>query len=122
MPISNGENSEGWIFQAELFFEMNHLIEAKKMMAAEVSFEDEALAWYSWVDAQTPFSSRNGLKRQILDCFGSSQDGSLCDRFLDIKQTRTVVEYKRDYELMSTSMTRLPNEVLESTFIPTNKV
>ena len=27
MPIFNGKNLKGWIFRAELFFEMNHLLE-----------------------------------------------------------------------------------------------
>ena len=44
MPIFSGENLEGWIFRAELFFEMNHLTEMEKMMAAEVTVEVEALA------------------------------------------------------------------------------
>ena len=113
----NGENPEGWIFRAELFFEMNQLTKMEKMMVAGVSFEDKALAWYRWVDARTPFTSWNGLKRQILGRFGSSQAGSLCERFLDIRQTGTVAEYRQDYELMSTSMTGLPDEVLESAFV-----
>ena len=44
MPIFSGENPKGWIFRAELFFEMNHLSEMEKMMATGVSFEDEMLA------------------------------------------------------------------------------
>ena len=40
------ENMECWIFRANLFFVINHLFEAKRMMAAGVSFEEEALAWF----------------------------------------------------------------------------
>ena len=57
---------EGWIFRAELFFEMNQLTEMEKMIAAGVSFEDEALAWFRWVDAQTSLASWTELKRQLL--------------------------------------------------------
>ena len=57
------------------------------------------------------------LKRQLLGRFGSSQSGSLCERFLSIKQVGIVAEYKRDFEFMSASITGLPDEVLEGTFV-----
>ena len=117
MPLFCGENLEGWIFRAELFFEINRLTEAERMMAAGVSFEEEALAWFRWVDARTPFTSWADLKRQLLSRFGSSQAGSLCERFLGIKQVGSMAEYGREYELMSATMTGLPDEVLESTFV-----
>ena len=56
------------------------------------------------------------MKQQILARFSSSQAGSLCERFLGIRQTGTVVEYRKDFELMSASMTGLFDEELESTF------
>ena len=117
MPIFCGENPEGWIFRAELFFEINRLTEAERMMAVGVSFEEEALAWFRWVDARTPLTNWNDLKRQLLSHFGSSRDGSLCERFLGIRQVGTVADYRKEYELMSATMTGLPDEVLESTFV-----
>ena len=39
MPVFNGECPEGWIFRAELYFEMNQLMEMERLMAAGVSFE-----------------------------------------------------------------------------------
>ena len=53
MLTFNGENPDGWIFRAELFFEMNQLSKTEKIMVARVSFEEKALAWYCWVDART---------------------------------------------------------------------
>ena len=44
MLVFNGGSPEGWIFRAELYFEMNQLTELEKLMATRVSFEDEALA------------------------------------------------------------------------------
>ena len=60
MLVFNRESLEGWIFWVELFFEMNRLFEMEKLMAAGVSFEDEALAWYRWTDARTLFTSWEG--------------------------------------------------------------
>ena len=117
MPVFNGECPKGWIFKAKHFCEMHRLSEMEKLMATGVSFEDEALAWYRWTDASTPFMSWEGLKRQLWGRFGSSQSGSLCGRFLSIKQMEIVAEYKRDFEIMSASMASLPDEVLEGTFV-----
>ena len=46
MPMFTGKCPEGWIFRAELFFEMNRLTEGEKLPVAGVSFEEKALAWY----------------------------------------------------------------------------
>ena len=51
MPVFNGGSPKGWIFRAELYFEINQLTELEKLMAARMSFEDEALACFRWIDA-----------------------------------------------------------------------
>ena len=43
MPIFTGENPDGWLFQAERYFNMNRLSENEKMAVAGVSFEGDAL-------------------------------------------------------------------------------
>lgn len=112
-----GENPEGWLFHVELYFEMNRLLEAKRLMAAGVSFEGEALAWFRWTDARFPFGDLSKLKRQLLRRFGSSQAGSLCEHFLNIQHCGTVAEYQRDFEVMSATMVELLDEILESMFV-----
>ena len=72
---------------------------------------------FDGMDARMPFTSWADLKKQLLSRFGSSQAGSLCERFLGIKQVGSVAEYRREYELMSATMTGLSNKVLESTFM-----
>lgn len=69
------------------------------------------------MDARTPFTSWSDLKQQLLARFSSSQAGSLCERFLGIKQTGSVADFRREFEMMFASMTGLSDEVLESTFV-----
>lgn len=49
--------------------------------------------------------------------FRPSQDGSLHEQFLAIRQEGAIAEYCRKFELLSTPLHGLLMEILESTFV-----
>lgn len=49
--------------------------------------------------------------------FRLSQEGSLCARFLAIKQEDTVVEYRKKFEVYSAPLPDMSETVLENTFL-----
>ena len=55
LPIFNGENSDGWIFQAERYFHFHKLTEEEIMESAMVSLAGDALQFQS--EHQQPFMS-----------------------------------------------------------------
>ncbi|CAA6669318.1 unnamed protein product [Spirodela intermedia] len=86
-------------------------------MAAGVSFEDKALIWFRWTDSRRPFASWKELKTQLLSRFGSSQEGSLWELLLELKQQGNVAEFWQEFELIAASMEELSEEMLEEIFI-----
>ncbi|GKD33084.1 hypothetical protein Tco_1248593 [Tanacetum coccineum] len=46
--------------------------------------EGQALSWFLWSEARSPFRLWEGLKRRLLERFQSSQEGTLYEQFLAI--------------------------------------
>ena len=46
MPVFEEDNLEGWIFPAERFFSVHHLIKVEKLDVATLSCDGEPLAWF----------------------------------------------------------------------------
>lgn len=117
MPVFDGENPDGWIFRAERYYAMNRMTEREKLDIAVVSLEGEALAWFQWEDGRSPIRSWMVLKLMILERFRPTQEGSLCEKFLSLRQETTVRDYRRQFEILAAPLTELSEQVLESTFV-----
>ena len=117
MPIFTRDNPDGWIFRAERYFNINRLTEGERLATAGVSVDSDALSWLQWTEVQAPFSSWDDFKRRLLVCFRPSQDGSLYEQLLAIRQVGMMAEYRRDFEQLSSSLNGLSKEVMESTFV-----
>lgn len=63
------------------------------MTVVVISFDGAALDWYRVQEEQEPFADWWNLKERLLVRFRSERDGSICGRFLAIKQESTVEEY-----------------------------
>ena len=57
------------------------------------------------------------FKARLLDRFGQTQEGILCEKFLALKQEGTVREYLCLFELLAAMLEGMPEQVQESTFI-----
>ena len=88
-----GGNLEGWVFRVEKLFSIHRLTKMEKLDMATLSFDGEALAWFQWEDQRRSLSSWANLKSRLLDCFGMTQEGSLCERFLALRQEGFVREF-----------------------------
>ena len=53
----------------------------------------------------------------MLQHFRSTAEGSLCQKFLAIRQEGTIAEYCHEFEIRSAPLTGISDEVLESTFV-----
>lgn len=45
MPMFTGENPDGLIFKAERYFNINHLTENERLVAAGINVDGDALSW-----------------------------------------------------------------------------
>ena len=87
------------------------------MAAVAVSVDGDALSWLQWTEVRAPFLSWEDFKSRLLMRFRPSQEGSLHEQFLAIKQMGSVTEYRRNFELLSAPLSGLSEEVMESTFV-----
>ncbi|POO04175.1 hypothetical protein TorRG33x02_004790 [Trema orientale] len=69
---------------------MNHLSKLEKLEVVAVCMDGEALAWFQWEDGRRPIRSWAELKLMFLERFRSSQDGTLCEKFLVLPQKALV--------------------------------
>ncbi|GKB03922.1 hypothetical protein Tco_0832065 [Tanacetum coccineum] len=65
-----------WVFHAKRFFDIQGLVTSEETLkAAMMCLEGPTLSWFRWTDNREPFRSWEDLKRRILVCFQSSQEG-----------------------------------------------
>ncbi|KAA0056800.1 gypsy/ty3 element polyprotein [Cucumis melo var. makuwa] len=93
MPVFNGEDSEGWFYRAEHYFQMHLLNEREKLKIAVVSLEGRGLNWFRWAENRKRFRSWRELKERMYNRFRCRDFGTTYARFLAIKQEGTVSEY-----------------------------
>ena len=80
-------------FQGRNFFSIQQFFEAEKINMAALSFDGQALAWFQWEDRRRRMRSWNELESRLLDRFGSTQEGSLYERFLALRQEGSMTEF-----------------------------
>ena len=117
MPIFEGGNFEVWIFRARKFFSVHRLFEAERLDVAAISFEGEAISWFQWDDRRRKVSGWDELKSRLLDRFGLSYEGSLCERFLAMGQEGSVREFRQAFLVLASALPGLLEHVLEGVFI-----
>ncbi|PON36534.1 hypothetical protein PanWU01x14_327570 [Parasponia andersonii] len=64
---------------------MNRLSELKKLEVVAIRMGGEALTWFQWEDGRRPICSWDELKSMFLEQFRSSQDGTICEKFLVLR-------------------------------------
>ncbi|GJW54349.1 ankyrin repeat-containing protein [Tanacetum coccineum] len=118
MPLFDGEDVYGWVYQVERFFEVQGLITTgDRLRAAVLSLEGSALSWFRWINNREPFRSWEELKRRLLHRFQPSQNGNLLEQFFSISQQGTAREYVTMFEKMAAQLPGLTEEVLGGVFI-----
>lgn len=114
MPTFEGDDPDDWLFQAVRYFDIHQLTD--KITVTAVSFAGAALHWYRWAEGREPFTNWRNLKYRMLEKFRPSQEGSLCARFLAVKQEGNVAEFRKQFETLAAPLPHLAEEMLENTF------
>nr|GEW21131.1 ankyrin repeat-containing protein [Tanacetum cinerariifolium] len=57
MPLFDGEDSHGWIYMVERHFEVQDIQPREQLRAAVLCMEGQALSWFRWSVARSPFRS-----------------------------------------------------------------
>ena len=70
-----------------------------------------------WLFLEDKFISWSNLKERLLVRFRSSKDGTICRKFLRIKQESIVEEYRNLFDKLVTPLSDLQERVVEDTFM-----
>lgn len=117
LPVYEGEGTINWIFKADRYFEVNRLIEREKLVAVGVCMEGEALSWFKWRVRRQAFSSWAEFQHEILKRFLADQDRSPYEELLSLRQTESVREYRRRFEMLSAAVEGVTEETLTTLFM-----
>lgn len=60
---------DAWLFRAELYFAINLLIDAKKMMVSMISFSSAVVNWFRWTDNRKKVENWNDLKTRMFEFY-----------------------------------------------------
>lgn len=117
LPSFNGIDPDAWIFRAERYFSMSNLSDEERAVAAGVCMEGNTLSWFQWEDGRRPIRSWTILKQCLLERFRNTQYGTMHHRFLAIKQTGIVAEFREKIKIMLAPLKNVSEETLERVFI-----
>ncbi|GKB33008.1 ankyrin repeat-containing protein [Tanacetum coccineum] len=101
MPLFDREDSHGWIYKVERYFEVKDIKPREQLRAAVLCMKGQALSWFHSSEARSPFHLWEGLKRRLLEIFQPSQEGTLHEQFLVIKQEGSAREYVSLFETLA---------------------
>ena len=88
---------KGGFSARNFFFQCIDFLRWGSWMWMPLSFNDEALAWFQWEDRRRKMVSWDELKSRLLVRFGLTQEGSLCEKFLALKQEGSVREFCQNF-------------------------
>ncbi|KAA0062488.1 Transposon Tf2-6 polyprotein [Cucumis melo var. makuwa] len=117
MPVFNGEDLDSWLFHVERYFQIHKLTESENLLVSAISFDGPALNWYRSQEERDKFVSWSNLKERMLVWFRSTTEGTICGRFLWIKQETTIEEYRNLFDKLVAPLSDFQERVVEETFM-----
>ncbi|KAK9037178.1 hypothetical protein V6N11_022099 [Hibiscus sabdariffa] len=125
-PMGNevmAENNDGQASASRVeavlqrYFHFNGIGDEDKLEVAAVCLDGKALNWFQWCEARTPIVTWDVFRVAILHRFTPSQQGNLYEVLLGLQQTRSIAQYREDFELLSATLKDAVDEVLIGIFI-----
>ncbi|KAH9650558.1 pentatricopeptide repeat-containing protein [Citrus sinensis] len=117
MLIFESEDAYGWVYRVERYFAINGLSKGEKLMAAALCLEGKTLMWFQWREQQQPLRPWGEFKDRLLERFRTTQEGDLHEQFFVLIQEKTIMEYRKKFELLSGRLGDISEAVLEGNFM-----
>ncbi|XP_062093432.1 uncharacterized protein LOC133799409 [Humulus lupulus] len=117
LPVYSGGDPDEWTYRADCYFGLQWLSTAVQLEAIVMCLERAALYWFHWETFWRSIDTWDDLKTLLIHRFRPVHEGSVFDHFLDLQQTSTVQEYRRQFEMIASAMGNVSDSLLESTFV-----
>ena len=80
-------------------------------MMATISLDGEAFAWFQWEEGHRPIKKWGDPKCRLIDRFRHTQEGTLCEQFLSLRQEDSVKEYLRAFGMQVETLENMPAHI-----------
>ncbi|KAL5718323.1 hypothetical protein ACHQM5_011236 [Ranunculus cassubicifolius] len=116
-PKFNGEDPDGWIYKAEQYFDIKHVVPDQQVQLASFHLEGIALQWHRWLMKFRGPLNWNEFTRAVLHRFGPTDYEDPSEALTLLQQTSTVAVYQEAFEKLSNQVDGLPESFLVGCFI-----
>lgn len=116
-PVFTGTNLYGWIARVERYSRIAQFTEAQLIDQVSVSLADDALGWFNWEINRAPFLCWKNFKDCILLRFGNLRVKGPSHSLFCIRQSGTVGEYVKVFEILSAQVSGSDDNKLEGIFL-----
>lgn len=116
-PRFEGEDPEGWLFQAEQFFVLNPIAEEQRVTMASIHLKGDAIAWYRWLSNSMGEITWRQFSRALCKRFGSRKNLDPMSSLSKLTQQGTVAEYITNFETLINLVTGLQDPHQVSLFV-----
>lgn len=117
LPIFKEEEVEGQIRSIECYFRINKVEDLKHLELMLTYMEGLGLHWFIWIENRYSLKDWDNFKLQIGTHFSHSLFDNILHQFLNILQTRSMGEYRQEFEHLSMYLPPLQYVIMEQTFI-----
>lgn len=116
-PRFSGDEPTGWLYQAEQYFEFQHVANEDKVNLASFHLDGIALQWHRWLTKSKGPMTWGEFSRAIQARFGPTDYEDPAEALSRLKQTTTVMTYQEEFERLSHRVDDLPESFLIGCFV-----
>ncbi|XP_026382523.1 uncharacterized protein LOC113277692 [Papaver somniferum] len=116
-PVFDGDDAEGWIFQAEQYYTLHDVPDAQRIPLAAVHFKGDANSWYRWIKDTLVAPTWEQFSSKLRSRFGSRKHIDPCSSLSKLSQQGIVRELITEFEKLLNFVYGIPEEHLVSIFI-----
>ncbi|XP_070001858.1 uncharacterized protein [Nicotiana sylvestris] len=116
MPRFSGANPEGWVFDAERYFDFYHISEDHKLSLASFYLDGEAREWYRWLFRNKQLSDWPRFALKVMSRFQKRSLLAPKGHLSKLRQTSTIAEFQARFESIANETNDIPESLLVHVF------
>ena len=117
LPMFSKEHAYGWLTRVGQYFGINGVDDIDKLELVLVALEGEALVWFQWWEDKVPCPTWREFKEDLVKRFQLEVAQNPMEPILSVRQTGSVCQYRKEFELMVSAKRNLSIEVVMGIFL-----
>ncbi|KAH9655868.1 Cinnamyl alcohol dehydrogenase 5 [Citrus sinensis] len=116
-PIFHGDNPTGWIFRCEQYRRLTGLSYADLLSLAIGHLDGDAVLWFHWLEQTMGEMTWAQFTRALTTRFGTLEENDAVGSLTKLRQTRTILDYQRQFEKLADRTSNLTEPFFISCFL-----